>query len=169
MSDASANASSANPPSPSAQGPQGAGTGPSTPPSSPSQAELGALLDVVKFDEKGLVGCIVQDAANGEVLMFAFMNRESLGLTLQTGKATYWSRSRKKLWLKGESSGHFQFVREIRIDCDADAILIKVDQEGGACHTGYRSCFYRKLDAWRWREDGSKVFDASAVYSLPNQ
>lgn len=135
-----------------------------TPPE-PTQAEIDTLLANVKFDEKGLVGCIVQDATNGEVLMFAFMNRESLGLTLKTGKATYWSRSRGKLWLKGESSGHFQFVREMRLDCDGDALLIKVDQEGGACHTGYRSCFYRKNDAWIWREDGAKVFDASAVYS----
>ncbi len=136
-----------------------------TTPETPTQAEIDEVLAAVKFDDKGLVGCIVQDAESGEVLMFAFMNRESLGLTLQTGKATYWSRSRKKIWLKGETSGHFQFVREIRLDCDADAILIKVDQKGGACHTGYRSCFYRKLDTWRWREDGQKAFDASSVYS----
>ncbi len=134
-------------------------------PETPTQSEIDEILSVVKFDEKGLVGCIVQDAESGEVLMFAFMNRESLGLTLQTGKATYWSRSRKKLWLKGETSGHFQFVREIRLDCDGDEILLKVDQKGGACHTGYRSCFYRKLDTWRWREDGQKAFDASSVYS----
>jgi len=134
-------------------------------PSEPTQAQIDEALANVKFDDKGLVGCIVQDAANGEILMYAFMNRESLGLTLKTGKATYWSRSRGKLWLKGESSGHFQHIRELRIDCDGDAILLKVDQEGGACHTGYRSCFYRKLDAWGWRDDGTKVFDASAVYS----
>lgn len=134
-------------------------------PKAPTPAQIDEVLSSVKFDDKGLVGCIVQDAANGEVLMFAFMNRESLGLTLKTGKATYWSRSRGKLWLKGESSGHFQIVREMRLDCDGDALLIKVDQEGGACHTGYRSCFYRKQEAWLWREDGSKVFDASSVYS----
>ncbi len=131
----------------------------------PAQAQIDALLADVKFDEKGLVGCIVQDAGTGEVLMYAFMNRESLEKTLRTGKATYWSRSRGKLWVKGESSGHFQFVREMRLDCDGDALLIRVEQEGGACHTGYRSCFYRKVGDWRWRVDGEKVFDASAVYS----
>src|SRR5512136_2985415 len=112
-----------------------------------------------------LIPAIAQDYATGEVLMLAYMNDEALAKTLGTGKAHYWSRSRKKLWLKGETSGHFQFVREVRIDCDADVILIKVDQKGGACHTGYRSCFYRKLDTWRWREDGQKAFDALSVYS----
>ena len=108
-----------------------------------------------------LVPAIVQDAESGEVLMLAYMNREALAKTLETGKAHFWSRSRKKLWLKGESSGHFQKVVEARIDCDQDAILLKVIQEGGACHTGYRSCFYRDLEG---NVVGEKVFDPDEVY-----
>ena len=108
-----------------------------------------------------LVPAIVQDAESGEVLMLAYMNREALAKTLETGKAHYWSRSRGKLWLKGESSGHFQKVVEARIDCDQDAILLKVRQEGGACHTGYRSCFYRDLDG---EVVGEQVFDPDEVY-----
>jgi phosphoribosyl-AMP cyclohydrolase len=108
-----------------------------------------------------LVPAIVQDAQTGEVLMLAYMNREALAKTLETGKAHYWSRSRGKLWLKGESSGHFQKVVEARIDCDQDAILLKVRQEGGACHTGYRSCFYRDLEG---NVVGEKVFDPDEVY-----
>jgi len=108
-----------------------------------------------------LVPAIVQDARSGEVLMLAYMNREALAKTLETGKAHYWSRSRKKLWLKGESSGHFQKVLEARIDCDQDAILLKVEQEGGACHMGYRSCFYRDLEGKVGEE---KVFDPDEVY-----
>lgn len=108
-----------------------------------------------------LVPAVVQDAQTGEVLMLAYMNREALAKTLETGKAHYWSRSRGKLWLKGESSGHFQKVVEARIDCDQDAILLKVEQEGGACHMGYRSCFYRDLEG---EVVGEKVFDPSEVY-----
>jgi phosphoribosyl-AMP cyclohydrolase len=108
-----------------------------------------------------LVPAIVQDARSGEVLMLAYMNQEALAKTLETGKAHYWSRSRKKLWLKGETSGHFQRVVEARIDCDQDAILLKVEQEGGACHMGYRSCFYRDLDG---KVVGEKVFDPDEVY-----
>ena len=122
------------------------------------------LLSQVKFDEKGLVGAVVQDAASGEVLMFAWMNRESLELTLREKRAWYWSRSRQELWLKGKTSGHFQKVLDVRLDCDGDAILLRVEQEGGACHTGYRSCFYRSADNGRWREDGEKVFSAEEVY-----
>lgn len=122
------------------------------------------LLEQVKFDDKGLVGAIVQDATSNEVLMFAWMNRESLEKTLAEGRACYWSRSRQKLWIKGESSGNVQIVKSIRLDCDGDAILIAVEQSGGACHTGYRSCFYRVADSGRWREDGEQVFDAAAVY-----
>src|SRR5690606_20950886 len=118
------------------------------------EANIEELISKVKFDEKGLVGAIVQDSKTGEVLMFAFMNKESLGITLREKKACYWSRSRKSLWLKGESSGHFQHVKSVRIDCDGDALLIAVEQEGGACHTGNRSCFYRVAEADRWREDG---------------
>ncbi len=122
------------------------------------------MLDTVKFDDKGLVVAVAQDADNGEVLMLAFMNEESLRITLETGVMTYWSRSRGKLWKKGESSGHIQQVVEARIDCDGDALVFKVRQEGGACHTGYRSCFYRRATDSGWIEDGLKVFDPEAVY-----
>ncbi|MHB8117539.1 MAG: phosphoribosyl-AMP cyclohydrolase [Methanothrix sp.] len=108
-----------------------------------------------------LIPAIAQDAKTGEVLMLAYMNDEALAKTKATGKAHYWSRSRKKLWLKGESSGHFQRVLEIRIDCDEDAVLLLIEQEGGACHTGYRSCFYRTLDGIIV---GEKVFDPEDVY-----
>ena len=99
------------------------------------------------FDKRGgLLPAIVQDAQSGEILMVAYMNRESWKHTLATGKATYWSTSRRELWVKGETSGHLQHVREIRVDCDADAILLKVEQVGGvACHEGYESCFYRRV------------------------
>ena len=105
-------------------------------------------IDDIKFDEKGLVPAITQDEATGEVLMFAWMNRESLERTIETGVMTYWSRSRKKLWTKGETSGNIQTVSEIRVDCDADCLLFKVVQGGlgAACHDGYRSCFYRAYD-----------------------
>ena len=101
----------------------------------------------VKFDEQGLIPAIAQDADTGVILMVAWMNAESLAETVNTGRAVYWSRSRKRLWRKGEESGHTQRLREIRLDCDADVILLKVKQEGGiACHTGRESCFYRRLD-----------------------
>lgn len=122
------------------------------------------LLNQVKFDDKGLVGAIAQDAATGEVLMFAWMNRESLQITLDEGYACYWSRSRQKLWRKGMESGHRQQVVDLRLDCDGDAVLLKVEQAGGACHTGHRSCFYRTAEEGRWREDGEKVFNAAEVY-----
>ena len=105
-----------------------------------------SVFDKVKFDQAGLVPAVVQDAANGEVLMVAYMNRESLAQTLKTGKATYWSRSRQAFWIKGETSGHYQLVKEMRVDCDVDCILLKVEQVGAACHTGYRSCFYRQVE-----------------------
>lgn len=121
-------------------------------------------LEEIRFDEKGLVPAIAQDVDNGEVLMVGYMNAESLQKTLETGKMTYWSRSRKKLWVKGESSGHTQHVVEFRVDCDADVLLFKIRQEGGACHTGYRSCFYRRHENGRWVEDGNRVFDPDRVY-----
>ncbi len=102
------------------------------------------FIDELKFDERGLIPVIVQDYENGDVLMLAYMNKETLKQTVKTGKATYWSRSRQKVWVKGETSGHFQLVKELYYDCDGDTILIKVEQVGGiACHTGNRSCFYR--------------------------
>lgn len=124
-----------------------------------------SLTEQIKFDEKGLVPAIVQDHENGEILMFAWMNREALEKTITERRACYYSRSRKSLWLKGETSGHFQKVHDIRIDCDADAVLLRVEQVGGACHTGHRSCFYRTAtEDGRWREDGQKVFDSQSVY-----
>lgn len=100
----------------------------------------------VVFDKKGLTPAIVQDARSGEVLMLAYMNKESLRRTIETGQTWFWSRSRQQLWCKGETSGHKQFVKEIRYDCDGDALLVLVEQIGVACHTGERSCFYRTLD-----------------------
>lgn len=129
-----------------------------------TQANLDELLDGLKYDDHGLVAAIIQDAATNEVIMCAFLNREAVRLTLETGKMHYWSRSRQKLWLKGETSGHIQTVREVRMDCDSDAFVFKVDQKGGACHTGYYSCFYRRLEPQGWVEEGVKVFDPSKVY-----
>jgi phosphoribosyl-ATP pyrophosphohydrolase/phosphoribosyl-AMP cyclohydrolase len=103
-------------------------------------------LDEIKFDAHGLIPAIAQDVVTGEVLMFAFMNRESLEKTLETKRVHYYSRSRKELWLKGETSGSFQELKGIYYDCDSDALLLKIDQTGSACHTGERSCFYRRLD-----------------------
>lgn len=100
-----------------------------------------------KFDNSGLVAAIAQDAETGEVLMLAWMNAEALARTLETRRATYWSRSRGEIWVKGETSGHTQDVIEVRVDCDQDAVLLKVRQTGGACHTGRESCFYRIADA----------------------
>jgi phosphoribosyl-AMP cyclohydrolase len=113
----------------------------------------------------GLLPAVVQDDATGEVLMLAYMNRDAWLKTLETGKATFWSRSRNTLWLKGETSGHVQLVREVRIDCDDDTILLKVHQRGGAaCHTGYRSCFYRKLVNGRVENTGVRIFDPEDIY-----
>lgn len=119
------------------------------------------------FDKTGgLIPAIAQDFTTGEVLMLAYMNRESWEATLTTGKATYYSRSRKALWVKGETSGHVQMVKEIRIDCDQDTILLKVDQIGGAaCHTGYRSCFFNKVENQSIVADGEKIFDPEEVYN----
>lgn len=109
------------------------------------------LLDAVKWNEYGLVPAVAQDVVTNEVLMLAYMNRESLQLTLQTGDAHYWSRSRKALWKKGETSGHIQHVRELMLDCDGDSLLLKVEQVGGiACHTGRRHCFFNRLADGRW-------------------
>jgi len=123
------------------------------------------FLDQVKFDERGMVPAIIQDYSNGEILMLAYMNRESLQKTIFSGKTHFWSRSRQKLWLKGESSGHIQEVKDLFIDCDMDAILIKVEQKVAACHTGYRSCFYRKLQDEELTVVGEKIFDEDAMYN----
>jgi phosphoribosyl-AMP cyclohydrolase len=115
------------------------------------------LLDSVKFDDKGLVTAITQDVRTNRVLMIAYMTRETLRETLSTGTMVYYSRARKKRWLKGETSGHFQTVREVRIDCDGDALLFLIDQTGAACHEGYKSCFFRKRNADEWTIVDTKV------------
>ena len=113
--------------------------------------ESTAWIDEIVWTTDGLVPAVVQDAATGTVLMFAWMNREALARTAATGEAHYWSRSRQRLWRKGEESGHVQRVQELRIDCDADAVLLRVDQTGGiACHTGRERCFFRRLEDGRW-------------------
>ena len=123
------------------------------------------LLDRVKFDDKGLLTAVAQDKDNGEVLMVAFMNREALEQTLERRVACYWSRSRGKLWVKGETSGNFQRIEHIYFDCDMDAVVMKIEQVGGACHTGYRSCFYREVEPDGALETvGVKVFDEEDVY-----
>ena len=121
------------------------------------------LVDFAKSG--GLVPAIAQDAATGEILMLAYMNQESFDETMRTGRACYFSRSRNKLWRKGEESGNVQDVVEIRIDCDQDTIVLKVNQVGGAaCHTGFRSCFFRKIEKGIPVEDGIRVFDPKEVY-----
>jgi phosphoribosyl-AMP cyclohydrolase len=114
----------------------------------------------------GLVPAIVQDHETGEVLMLAYMNQEAWDKTLATGRAHFWSRSRKKLWCKGETSGHIQEVREVYVDCDLDTVLLRVHQVGGAaCHEGYRSCFYRKVEGGNLKVAGARVFDPKEVYT----
>lgn len=113
----------------------------------------------------GLVTAIAQDHATGEVLMVAYMNEESFRKTLELGEAVYWSTSRGELWHKGGTSGNVQRVVELRVDCDGDAVLLRVDQQGGAaCHTGQRSCFFRRREGERWVDDGEQVFDPEQVY-----
>jgi phosphoribosyl-AMP cyclohydrolase len=119
-------------------------------------------IDFAKGD--GLVPVIVQDATSGAVLMLAYMNQESYDRTVATGYATYWSRSRKSFWVKGETSGHKQRVRAIHVDCDGDTVLLRVDQEGAACHEGYPSCFFRRRTDDGWEVVETRVFDPKAVY-----
>ena len=125
-----------------------------------------AWLDELAWDENGLIPAIAQDAQTGDVLMFAWMNREALARTAETGEAVYFSRSRGKLWHKGEESGHTQKVREIRIDCDNDVVLLKIEQVGGiACHTGRRSCFFQKYFAdGRWEAVEPVLKDPKEIY-----
>ncbi|MDI6751058.1 MAG: phosphoribosyl-AMP cyclohydrolase [Rhodocyclaceae bacterium] len=123
-------------------------------------------LNDIKWDDQGLVPVIAQDAESGEVLMFAWMNREALEKTAATGQAVYWSRSRRKLWHKGEESGHFQKVVEIRTDCDNDVVLLKVEQVGGiACHTGRKSCFFQRLEDGCWTPVDPVLKDPKEIYS----
>lgn len=123
-------------------------------------------LDKVNWSVDGLVPAIAQDAATGRVLMVAWMNREALLLTSQKGEAVYWSRSRKKIWHKGEESGHIQKVVEIRLDCDADVILLQIEQQGGiACHTGRQSCFFTRLDQGAWQEVDEVLKSPDEIYN----
>ena len=121
-------------------------------------------LPPLKFDNNGLIAVIIQDDGTDEVLMFGFMNREAVEKTLQGPYVTLWSRSRKKLWVKGEESGHTQTVKAVYYDCDADALLIRVDQKVAACHEGYRSCFFRKIEKGESRVIAKKVFDPKEAY-----
>ncbi len=122
-------------------------------------------LNKVNWSEDGLVPAIAQDAATGRVLMVAWMDREALKLTRHKNEAVYWSRSRKKLWHKGEESGHFQKVKEIRIDCDGDVILLQIEQQGGiACHTGRASCFYQRLEQDQWVEVDEMLKSPEEIY-----
>ena len=122
-------------------------------------------LDTVQWNADGLVPAIAQDAASGRVLTLAWMNREALERTVRSGEAHYWSRSRQKLWRKGERSGHVQAVREVRLDCDGDAVLVVVEQAGGiACHTGRERCFFRRLEGGVWREVEPVLKDPAAIY-----
>jgi len=122
-------------------------------------------LDAIKWDDQGLVPAIAQEAGSGKILMMAWMNREALRLTSESGHAVYWSRSRGKLWHKGEESGHQQIVHAIHLDCDGDAVLLEVEQKGGiACHTGRQNCFYRELQGDEWVEVLPVLKDPGEIY-----
>ena len=125
-------------------------------------------LDAVRWDEKGLVPVIAQEHASGDVLMFAWMNREALQKTAELGRAVYFSRSRQRLWHKGEESGHFQAVHEIRVDCDQDVVLLKITQQGHepgiACHTGRHSCFFERLEGNAWQAVDPVLKDPASIY-----
>ena len=127
--------------------------------------EMNEATKTLKFNDQGLIPAIAQNAETGEVLMLAWMNAEALEKTIETGEAHYWSRSRGKLWMKGETSGHTQQVKAVYVDCDQDALVVEVVQRGAACHEGYRSCFYRRLgEDGDWQVIAEKVFDPKDVY-----
>jgi phosphoribosyl-AMP cyclohydrolase len=132
----------------------------------PIDAPVEAQVSILKFDANGLIPAIISDHVTHEVLMMAWMNKDSLAKTIETGKTHFFSRSRNKLWLKGESSGHVQQVKSIRTDCDADVLLIAVEQHGAACHEGYRTCFFRELNdsGSDWKVLGKPLFDPKKVY-----
>ena len=131
----------------------------------PQTAVSTQVLDQLVFDANGLVPAIAQDAVTHEILMFAWMDRAAFLRTLETGKACYYSRSRKSAWMKGESSGHLQILREMRIDCDGDVVLLKVEQLGGiACHTGRRNCFFRKLENGAWVTNFDPIKSQAEIY-----
>ena len=122
-------------------------------------------FDEVVFDAEGLVAAVVQEASTGKLLMLAWMNREALAETVRSGRAVYWSRSRKRLWRKGEESGHTQLIKQVRLDCDGDAIVLEVQQVGGiACHTGHSRCFFRKLENGIWVETEAVLKDPGKIY-----
>ncbi len=126
---------------------------------------MNAWLDDIKWDEDGLVPAIAQEIGTGKMLMMAWMNRESLELSVKEGRAIYWSRSRNKLWRKGEESGHVQTIKDIRLDCDNDVLLLEVEQIGGiACHTGRHNCFYKQLQNEQWVEVESVIKDPKDIY-----
>ena len=131
----------------------------------PSPSIDSAWLDQVRFDQQGLIPAIAQDLASGRILMVAWMNRDALLETVATQRAVYWSRSRGRLWRKGEESGHFQQVRSVNLDCDGDVILLEVEQHGGsACHTGRASCFFRSLREGRWESVDPVLKDPEMIY-----
>ena len=122
-------------------------------------------FDEVVFDAEGLVAAVVQEASTGKLLMLAWMNREALAETVRSGRAVYWSRSRKRLWRKGEESGHTQLIKQVRLDCDGDAIVLEVQQVGGiACHTGHSRCFFRRLENGMWVETEAVLKDPAQIY-----
>lgn len=122
-------------------------------------------LNDIKWDQNGLAPAITQEAGSGKVLMMAWMNRESLALSVKEGRAVYWSRSRNRLWHKGEESGHVQLIKDIRLDCDNDVILLSVEQQGGiACHTGRHNCFFKQLQDGKWVETEPVIKDPSEIY-----
>lgn len=122
-------------------------------------------VDEVVFDAEGLVAAVVQEASTGKLLMLAWMNREALLETVRSDRAVYWSRSRKRLWRKGEESGHAQLIKQVRLDCDGDAIVLEVQQVGGiACHTGHSRCFFRKLENGMWVETEAVLKDPGQIY-----
>lgn len=124
-------------------------------------------LDEVVFDSEGLIPAIAQEVGTGRLLMTAWMNREALAETVRSGRAVYWSRSRKRLWRKGEESGHMQQIRQVRLDCDGDVIMLEVEQVGGiACHTGHSRCFFRKLENGMWVEVEPVLKDPGQIYDL---
>lgn len=128
-------------------------------------ADQNNWLDEVHWDENGLVPVIAQEHDTGDVVMFAWMNREALQLSAETRQAVYWSRSRNRLWRKGEESGHVQKIHDIRLDCDEDVILLKIEQVGGiACHTGRHSCFFKKLENDQWRVDQPVIKNPDEIY-----
>ncbi len=124
-----------------------------------------AWLDELVFDADGLIPAVAQETGTGKLLMLAWMNREALAETVRSGRAVYWSRSRKRLWRKGEESGHMQLVKQVRLDCDADVIVLEVEQVGGiACHTGHARCFFRKLENGKWMETDPVLKDPGRIY-----